>query len=214
MATDPRIIDISTPIYPGMPLWPGTADAGIKLVSTVEADGVNVSRLDIDAHAGSHAEGSLHHFVDGRPLSDLALGVLTGPAYVAYFPAADAIGPTELEAANMPADTSRLLLKTENSALWRLKGRPFQPDYVALTAEGAAWVVERRIKLVGIDYLSIGRYHADGSRTHQTLLSAGVIVVESLDLDAVEPGMYELICLPLKIEGVEAAPVRAVLRKI
>lgn len=208
-----NIIDISTPVYPGMPLWPGTADTGIKLVSTVEADGVNVSRLDIDAHAGTHAEGSLHHYADGKPVSDLALDVLTGPAYVAYLPAADAIGPTELEAANIPAGTSRLLLKTKNSKLWRPKGRPFQPDYVALTAAGAAWVVERDIKLVGIDYLSIGRYHADGRQTHQTLLGAGVIVVESLDLDAVEPGVYELICLPLKIEGVEAAPARAVLVK-
>jgi len=213
MAPDSSIIDISTPIYPGMPLWPGTADTGIKLVSTVEADGVNVSRLDIDAHAGSHAEGSLHHYAKGTPVSDLSLDTLNGQAYVAYLPDASAIGPEELEAAHIPGDTSRLLLKTKNSLLWRVKGRPFQPDYVALTAEGAEWVVARGVKLVGIDYLSIGRYHADGRQTHQALLSAGVIVVESLDLDAVEPGEYELICLPLNIEGVEAAPARAALRK-
>lgn len=213
MTTDSNIIDISTPIYPGMPLWPGTADTGIELVSTVAADGVNVSRLDVDAHAGTHAEGPLHHYADGRSIGEISLGVMNGQAYVAFFPDANTIGPEELGAADIPAGTTRLLLKTGNSKLWALKGRPFQPDYVALTAEGAGWVVGRGVKLVGIDYLSIGRYHADGHQTHQALLGAGVVVLESLDLSAAEPGAYELICLPLKIEGVEAAPTRAALVK-
>lgn len=207
----PTIIDISTPIYPGMPLWPGTADTRIVQVSSVEADGVNVSRICCDAHAGSHAEGSLHHFADGRSVADLPLDILIGPAYVAYLPDAAHIGRQELENAGIPAGTERLLLRTRNSLLWRDTNRPFQPDYVALTVDGAEWVVEAGVKLIGIDYLSVGRYQADGRETHKALFSAQVIAVESLDLDAVKPGVYQLICLPLKVDKAEAAPVRAVL---
>jgi arylformamidase len=116
-----------------------------------------------------------------------------------------------LESLALPADVQRLLLKTRNSLLWRSGIQEFDPNFVALTAEAAQWVVDRGMAVVGIDYLSIQRF-ADGPATHQILLGAGVVVIEGLDLSQVEPGNYELFCLPLKLKGVEGAPARVILK--
>jgi arylformamidase len=109
--------------------------------------------------------------------------------------------------------TQRLLLKTRNSELWAAGVTKFRNDYVALSADAARWVVDRGIRLVGIDYLSVQCYE-DNPLTHQILMKAGVIIVEGLNLAAVEPGSYELICLPIRLVGADGAPVRAVLRAL
>ena len=114
---------------------------------------------------------------------------------------------------NLPSGIVRLLLRTRNSELWSVKIPEFKKDFVALTHDAAQWIVDKGIRLVGVDYLSVQRFY-DDSRTHQILLGADVIALEGLDLSEVKPGFYELICLPLKLVGAEGAPTRVVLRQM
>jgi arylformamidase len=152
------------------------------------------------------------HFIkDGLTVDQLPLDVLIGPAYVADLSEADAIRPDSLEASKLPRDTTRLLIKTRNSALWSDPHHQFNPDFVAITTEAANWVVNSGIRLIGIDYLSIQRYKDPEPLTHQILLEAGVVIVEGLCLQNVHAGLYTLICLPIKLEGSEGAPARSVL---
>jgi arylformamidase len=174
---------------------------------------VNVSQIDMDVHCGTHVESPLH-FIDGAAaLESLPLQVFVGPARVVHLPNADAIGPDELDGADVPPGVERLLMRTRNSGLWAAGGSDFQRDYVALTAAGARWVAERRIRLVGIDYLSIQRFE-DGPETHRTLMRDGVAILEGINLDGVEQGDYRLTCLPLRLAGSEAAPARAILEPL
>ena len=209
-----NIIDISVPLYPDMPVWPGSA--GIQLMQTSrldKGDGVNNSKLICDVHIGTHIDAPLHYIKDGKSIEQLKLENLIGLAVVAYLPEAEIITKNVLEELSLPEDTRRLLLRTRNSSLWETGLHQFQTNYVALTQDAAQWIVDHDICLIGVDYLSVQRYGED-PQTHEILLSAGVIIVEGLNLARVEPGLYELICLPLKLVGSEGAPARAVLRKM
>jgi arylformamidase len=176
-------------------------------------DDVNVSRLEMDVHCGTHVEGPLHFIDGGEPLEAIPLSVLVGAAHVASVPAAERIGPRELEAAGVPADTERLLLRTRNSELRLADESGFRRDYVALTVDGARWLAEHGIRLIGIDYLSVQCF-GDDAETHRVLMRAGVAILEGLDLSAAAPGKYRLTCLPLCIAGAEAAPARAILEPL
>jgi arylformamidase len=134
-----------------------------------------------------------------------------GPARVIELSDINVITPDQLDAQKLPRDTKRLLLKTKNSRLWDNPDHEFNPDFVALSPASADWMVNRGVKLVGIDYLSIQMYTDAEPVTHRTLLEAGIIILEGLDLRHAQPGDYELICLPIKLAGSEGAPVRAVL---
>jgi len=209
-----NIIDISVPLYPDMPVWPGSV--GIQLMQTArldKGDRVNNSKLICDVHIGTHIDAPLHYIKDGKSIEQLKLEDLIGPAVVAHLPEAEIITKNVLEELSLPEDTRRLLLRTRNSSLWETGSHRFQTNYVALTQDAAQWIVDHDICLIGVDYLSVQRY-GEGSQTHEILLSAGVIIVEGLNLVRVESGMYELICLPLKLVGSEGAPARAVLRKM
>jgi kynurenine formamidase/glycosyltransferase involved in cell wall biosynthesis len=205
------IIDISVPLHPEMPVWPGSVGIRLSRTMSLEAgDMTNVSRLDCDVHIGTHVDAPLHFIEDGSSVEQMPLNILIGPALIAYLPGVDAITADDLAALSLPKSTQRLLLRTRNSLLWANGVNGFRTDYVALTADAARWIVEHDIRLVGVDYLSVQRYQ-DGSETHQILLDAGVVIVEGLNLADVVPGLYELICLPLKLVGAEGAPARAVL---
>jgi arylformamidase len=128
--------------------------------------------------------------------------------------AGSSITPQELDDLGIPGGTERLLFRTPNSELWTWHRVEFPSDYTALTPDGARWCVDRGIRLVGTDFLSIERKGASGHPTHVALLEAGVIILEGLDLSGVEPGAYELAVLPLKIVGGDGAPARAVLRTL
>ncbi len=204
------IIDISVPLYEGMPVWPGSAGIRHEWVKRIDrGDNSNDSVLHYDVHLGTHIDAPFHFCENGRRVEQLSLEVLCGPVFVADLTVVDAIGENDLSFIELPDDTERLLFKTRNSKLWK-KGK-FSPEYVALTKGGAKWIVDRGIQLVGIDYLSIGPYH-DSSPTHQVLLEAEVVIVEGLNLTKVQPGRYELVCLPMKFIGTEGAPARAILR--
>jgi arylformamidase len=173
----------------------------------------NVSRLAMSVHAGTHVDAPHHFLNDGRTVEGLPLDVLTGPAYVARIPdEARGISAAILEAAGIPEGIRRLLFKTSNSALWKKVPLQFETNFVAVDAGGADWLVLRGIRLVGVDYLSISPYK-DSIPTHRRLLGAGIVILEGLDLGDVDPGTYDLYCLPLKLIGSDGAPARAVLIK-
>lgn len=209
-----ELIDISVRLSPGMPVWPGSVGIGVQRTqSFARGDAVNVSRLDMDVHCGTHVESPLHFIDQGAELETFPLEVFVGPAHVAHLAEADVIGAPELERAAIPATAERLLLRTRNSLFWQDEAAPFRTDYSALSPEGAAWIVERGIRLIGVDYLSVQRF-GDGPETHEILMRAGVVILEGLDLSAVPPGAYRLICLPLWLGAAEAAPARAVLETL
>jgi arylformamidase len=208
------MVDITLPIGPDMLVWPGDPPVVVEAVSRIEdGDQANVSELRLGSHTGTHVDPPAHFLPDGATVDRLPLDALVGEAVVADLTgAAGPIGPAELDRLWLPATTTRLLLKTANSALWHGSGPIAFPDhYVALSPEGAAWLVERGVRLVGTDFLSIEERDAPGHPTHHTLLRAGVVILEGLDLFAVEPGSYTLVCLPLKVAGGDGAPARAVL---
>jgi arylformamidase len=209
-----KIIDITVPLTTEMPAWPGSK--GIKITPTMQmdkGDSYNASRLDFNLHTGTHVDAPRHFLQNGTTVEQLPLDVLVGPSYVAYLPDAADVTPRNLTDLNLPSGIERLLLRTRNSELWAAKTIEFREDFVALTHEAAQWIVDKGIKLIGVDYLSVQRY-SDDSRTHQILLGADTVVLEGLNLSNVKAGFYELICLPLRIVGTEAAPARVILRQI
>jgi arylformamidase len=208
------IIDVSLGIGPNMLTWPGDPPVEIDPARRLaRGDSANVSELRLGTHTGTHVDPPFH-FIDGAPTAEaLDLNVLVGPAVVADLRGAGTtITPAELEALNLPPGTERVLFRTPNSELWTSKTVAFPDSYTALTPDGARWCVDRGIRLVGTDFLSIEQRGAPGHPTHVTLLKAGTIILEGLDLSRVEPGAYELFVLPLKILGGDGAPARAILR--
>jgi arylformamidase len=172
----------------------------------------NVTQLAICAHLGTHVDAP-YHFLGGEAatVDQLPLNLLIGRAYVLQVDdKIDTITARELEAAEIPPRTRRVLFKTRNSRLWQQNDGKFAEDFVAVSPDGAQFLVERGIKLVGVDYLSVAPF-ADQAPTHQILLAAGIVVVEGLDLSKVSPGRYSLYCLPLKISGADGAPARVIL---
>jgi arylformamidase len=197
--------DISVPIHSEMHVYSGNPGVSLTRHESI-ADGAhaNVSKLELGVHSGTHIDGALH-FIDGANGTEaLPLETMVGPVEVV-----DATGiETDLDEAALESlalsGAERVLLKTRNSQLWELP--EFTHDFVRLTGSGARYLIGRGVRLIGIDYLSIGDVEA-----HRELLGAGVVAVEGLDLRDVEPGAYELICLPIRLEGSDGAPSRAIL---
>jgi arylformamidase len=207
-----KIFDISLTISPQLPVWPGDPPVELEQVDSMDRGAhANVSRLNAGVHTGTHVDAPHHFLNDRRTVEQLPLEVLTGPCYVAQLPdGVEAITAEVLEGVPLPADTIRILFGTSNSRLWSQGETKFNEDFVAVTEDGAEWLVERGIRLVGVDYLSVAPY-GHSVPTHTVLLQAGVVVVEGLDLSAVPRGFYDLYCLPLKLLGSDGAPARAVL---
>jgi arylformamidase len=209
----PRLIDISVPLARGLPTWPGSTGFRVERTLAFErGDDVTVSRLDLDLHTGTHVESALHYIEGGDPIETVSLEAFVGPAVVIDLREADAVGSDELAAAGIPEGTERLLVRTRNSG-GLLPGEDFREDFVGLTVEGASWIASHGLRLIGTDYLSVQRF-GDDPETHRVLMRAGVAILEGLDLSAVEPGVYRLTCLPLRMYGTEAAPARAILESL
>ena len=205
-----RIYDISVPIRSGGLVYPGNPDIEITLQQAVaRGAGANVSAIRFGSHTGTHADAARHFFDDGQPIDQIPLDRLIGPALLLGF--ADdvrAVGAKELKAQDLKGH-KRILLRTRNSAL--LAQRDFVRDYTYLAPDGAEYLVDNGVEVVGIDYLSIEQFHSGHHRTHRTLLAKSVVILEGLDLSVPPPGEYQLVCLPLRIEGCDGAPARAVL---
>ncbi len=210
-----RIHDITLTLSPEVPGWPGLPAPTLERIRSIEEGGANnLSRLDTHVHFGTHVDAPLHFERDGYGMDHVSLDTLLGPCAVAYLPEVAEITPADLDGLDLPADTTRLIIRTRNSELWNDFSQGFRKDYVALTPDAARWVVERGIRLFGIDYFSIERFEEPGRVTHHALLGAEVILVEGLDLRGIEPGTYELICMPLKLKDCDGAPARVALREL
>jgi arylformamidase len=205
------IYDITLPISPSLPVWPGDPPVSLPRVAKMEEGEIcNLTRLEISAHTGTHVDAPFHFLPEGSTVESLDLQVLIGPALVVHLPDVSLITAADLEDAAIPQGTRRLLLKTRNSEQWAQNPTAFNPNYVAIAPDAAEWLVARGIRLVGVDYLSVAPFE-EVEPTHKILLAAEVIIVEGLNLAAVPPGAYTLYCLPLKIPAADGAPARAVL---
>lgn len=212
-------IDISVGISPARtPTYPG--DPGIEITAwaaLARGDAANVSLLHFGAHTGTHVDAPAHFIQDAPPVSALPLDVLIGAARVVELAAHVYVIDAGHVAAEVPAGVSRVLFKTRNSEFWGADDAPrFREDFTYLAPEAARALIELGVKLVGIDYLSVEKFTSTDFATHLTLLGGGVVIIEGLNLRGVAAGDYELLCLPLKIEGGsgDGAPARAVLRTL
>ena len=207
------LIDISVGLKQGLPSWPGSAGFELSRTSRlVRGVSSNNSRITCDVHTGTHIDAPWHFVEHGRTVDNLDLGTMIGETYVADVRGRQVIDQTVLEQIAFPAGTCRVLFRTDNSALWNTAAG-FREDYVALSADAALWLAGREMQLVGIDYLSIQRFN-DPPDTHEILLENEIVILEGICLDGVEQGVYELMCLPLKLVGSDGAPARAVLRRL
>lgn len=178
-----------------------------------EGETNNLSSVTMDCHLGTHLDAPLHFVQDGKPVDAMDLNKLIGDAYVVEIRGKKVITAEDLSKVGIPEGCKRVLLKTDNQSYWEQGLKEFQKDFCSIDLSGAKWLVEKGVELIGIDYLSIQRFN-DTPEVHQVLLQAEVVIVESLNLAEVTQGNYELICLPIKLKGIEGAPVRAVLKTI
>jgi len=208
-----QIYDVTLDLSPGLPVWPGDPKISLERATKIEEGAnSNVTLLGMSAHAGTHVDAPYHFLGEGyATIEKLSLNMLTGRAYVlSVADDVEVISAGFLEKAEIPPRTRRLIFKTRNSNLWNESPLIFHEDFVGLSADGAQYLVEKGIRLVGIDYLSIAPYR-QGTPTHRILLSAGIVILEGLNLSQVTPGRYTLYCLPLKLVGADGAPARAIL---
>ena len=204
------IYDVSVPLQAGMPTYAGEPGPRLEYLKQIaRGDSANVTALSLGSHTGTHVDAP-HHFLDGRSTVEaMPVNALIGPAQVAELSEQRHITADDLEAAALPPETSRLLIKTRNSRFW--DDDEFHTDFVGLTGEAARWLVERRFVLVGIDYLSIEQFRSPTHEVHKTLLEANVIILEGLDLRHIPAGLYTVVCAPLKVVGGDGAPARVFL---
>jgi len=206
-----KLIDISVPLDEHLPSYPGNAPLEIEPVKRLaRGDSSNVSTLRLSAHSGTHVDSARHFFDTAGGIEALSLDLLCGRAVVIEVSATTAVTAEDFEGIDFDGET-RVLIKTSNSRLW---GNPtFHTNYVGVAESAAKSLVEHGVKVVGVDYLSVEPFKTPGAPTHHTLLGAGTIVIEGLNLRDVAPGIYEMFCLPLNVVGADGAPARVVLRQ-
>ena len=204
-------LDISVPVEAAMATFEGDPKVRLERVQSLDrGDVCNLTRLDIGAHSGTHLDAPIHFLEHGSSSEDIPLDALLGPAWVVD--ALDQRGPitaADVARFDIPAGEARLLFRTTNSDLWAKPG--FQGGFIGIDGSGAEALAARRPRLVGVDYLSVAPF-GNPTATHRALLSAGVVVLEGLDLRGVRPGAYELLCLPIRLVGSDGVPARAMLR--
>ena len=207
-----KIYDISLPITAGMPVWPGHPPVEIRQFrSMAKGERNNISYIGMTVHTGTHIDAPSHFISDGETTENLRLQTFIGPAVVVELPPdVDFITTEILKQCALDAEEKRVLLKTANSRPAASKIPVAGTEPVALSADGASFLIDLGLRLVGIDSQSIASV-AEGVLTHRLLLKAGIIILEGLDLADVPAGRYEMFCLPLKTIGLDGAPARAVL---
>ena len=201
-----EVFDVTVPVRDGMLHYEGNPPIRIERVQSIEGGApANVTRIDIGAHTGTHVDAPVHFLTAGAGAETIPLDRLLGPAVVVDATTVpEVLDAAALGALELPEHPERVLFKTRNSQLWEQPA--FTRDFVRLTGDAAELLVARGVRLVGIDYLSIGDRDA-----HRVLLRAGVVPLEGLDLRRVPPGPYTLVCLPLPVVGSDGAPARALL---
>ena len=206
-----KLIDVSVPLDQSLATYPGNTPYSLEAIKRMaRGDSSNVSTLHLSAHCGTHVDAPRHFFPDAPGAEALSLDLLCGRVRVIELTTRKGITADDLAGFDL-ADDIRVLLKTHNSALW--DSPDFHADFVGVTESAAKRLVEQGIKVVGVDYLSVEVFKTPGAPAHHTLLGGGVIVIEGLNLRDVEPGVYEMFCLPLLVVGSDGAPARVVLRR-
>lgn len=206
-------IDVSAPLRTGMVHWPGNPPVRVSRVSSLARGGrFNVSRLSMGVHSGTHVDAPLHVLPRGGGVDSAPPEATVGPARVIEIRDPVAVRPAELARFRIRRG-ERLLFKTRNSGRGWPRGRFFR-DYVYVTRDAAQFLVDRGVRTVGVDYLSVGACSRESEETHRILLGGGVWVIEGLDLSRASAGRHQLICLPLRIERGDGAPARAFLRPL
>lgn len=206
-------IDISVPIRNGMVRWPGDPSVQISRTRDMEkGDPCTISRLSMGTHTGTHMDAPIHFLSSGQGIDKAPFSAILGRARVIEILDPGLILPEELKPHRLRKG-ERALFKTRNSKhCW--KKDAFVNDFVSVSLEAAHYLVKRRVRTVGIDYLSVGSFGDDGPQVHRELLRGGIWIIEGLDLSGIPPGLYELLCLPLRIMRGDGAPARALLRSL
>jgi len=204
-------IDVTRPLAAETCRWPGDPSVELSRFSDMrKGDVSNVSKLTLCTHSGTHIDAPLHFIAEGAATETAPLNVLMGTARVIEIHDPVSIRRAELEKHSIQAG-ERILFKTQNAKLpW---DGDFRMDFVYIAADGASYLAEKRVAFIGVDGMSVGGFYQDMVETHVALLGAGIWIAESLDLRLVQPGLWDMICLPLKLVGGDGAPARIVLRK-
>lgn len=211
-------IDISVPMPVGTPIayWPEDPlpPKVERIVDVERGDRVTMSQININSHNGTHIDSPLHFIRGGSSIDEMPLDTSIGPARVIEIKDTESVKVGELEPYNIQPG-ERILFKTENSDK-AYRTNKFVEEYVYITTEVARYLAEKKVRLVGLDYISIGKYgeRENTAASHETLLRAGVYILEMINLSGVAPGEYELLCLPLRMEKGDAGPARAILRPL
>ena len=209
-----KVHDVSLVLRPDMVTWPGEPGPKFMPLRRIAmGDTANVSLITFGNHTGTHVDPPIHFIEGANTVDKLPIDALVGPCRVVAFPGADHVSGGWLDRSGIPAGTERLLFKTRNSERWADPTAGFTRDFTAIDASAARWCVERRVKLVGIDYLSIEPQGPEkqGYPVHNTLLRANVVIIEGLDMRGVAPGEYDLVCAPIKLLHGDGAPARVFL---
>ena len=205
------IYDVTVPITNSMPVWPGDPPVRLTAKSHLSRDKTHTVRLtniEMGSHTGTHIDAPFHMIDEGKRLDEFPLETLTGKVTVFEIPGARSLGRTELERLNWDG-VERVLFKTENSSHWQ-DGK-FYEEFVYLEPDGAEFLVQQGLRLVGIDYLSIDKFRSQSHPSHFVLLKQNIPIIEGLNLSAVPAGEYTLVALPLKLQDADGAPARVIL---
>lgn len=209
-----KIFDITIPLSNQTPVWEGDKEVSITRESLIsEGEDFNVSHLSLGAHAGTHIDAPFHAFTDGDTVDRIPLEKLVGSVQVIEIEKnIDLITADVLTRCQLEKGLKRILFKTRNSQYWKEEPYRFSEDYVGLDSSAASFLVALGIQFAGIDWFSISTMQ-DMIKPHEILLGAGVVILENVNLLNVEPGFYDLYCLPLKLVGTDGAPVRVILTR-
>ena len=207
-----NIIDISIPLSEKTPVWEGDKGISVSRVEKIEeGSDYNVSRIELGVHAGTHINAPFHLLNNGGTVDQIPLDTLIGSVQVVEIPdGISLIDKNCLMNLKFQDGIDRILFKTTNSIYWEIDPFSFNKEYVAMNSEGAEYIADMGPRLIGLDYFSVSSYD-DLKQPHLTLLDRGIVLLENINLSQVVPGIYKLICLPLKIIDTDGAPVRAVL---
>jgi arylformamidase len=189
--------------------WPSDGPVKIDRVRSMDqGERLNQSRIDMSAHTGTHIDAPVHFLRNGTGIDDVPMEVLIGTAVMVDITGVRELGAEQFRSAGIMPPTERLLIRTDNAKL--LEKGEFEREFAYITPEGASYLIEQGIRLVGVDYLSVAEY-GKGDPVHRALLGAGIVIIEGLDLREVPAGSYKMIALPLRIKGCDGAPARVVL---
>lgn len=209
-----KIYDVSLPVAEHMVTWPGDPIVSLKQVKAIsKGDNCNVTKMQMGIHTGTHIDAPYHFIESGGKVGSIPMESLIGACLVIEVDSAVAVSKKDLIKHNISGHT-RILIKTKNSGLWKNNTRSFNADFIALGIDAAEYLAQMNVILIGIDYLSIESSYSNDNKVHKTLLGKNIIILEGLDLSEVKAGLYELICLPLKLQGCEGSPARVILREI